>query len=336
MPTKTVPSAYPRTVDELIPHARDLADRLGKIPSLNLLTKTFKIGDPKAKLLLAALAPESAAPTAPEPIEPEPDTEPPVTPPPLPPIDPADEMAWVNTARPSADPADPADPAEQVGQVEQVEPWDGMAAFRNGAGDLMVTYPNAAGDYVSERISTAPESIRLRAHANGLLGTTEPAPSESPAPVAHPEETPADPPATRRRPVTWPVLILCLPAFVAIWGGWVEMGRMTGFGMVTLFPGVSDFQINTAITLPVGVETYAAYALYVWLSGMVTGPALRFAKWSAIVSLALGALGQVAYHLMAAAGWASAPWPITAAVSCIPVAVLGMGAGLAHLMHRSH
>lgn len=138
-----------------------------------------------------------------------------------------------------------------------------------------------------------------------------------------------------RRPVTWPVLILCLPAFVAIWAGWVEMGRLTGFGKVTLLPGITDFQIDTAITLPIGVETYAAYALWVWLSGRVVGDARAFAKWSAIGSLALGALGQVAYHLMAAAQWSSAPWPITAAVACIPVAVLGMGAALAHLMHKS-
>jgi hypothetical protein len=138
-----------------------------------------------------------------------------------------------------------------------------------------------------------------------------------------------------RKPVTWPVFILCLPAFVAIWGGWVEMGRLTGFGKVTLLPGIFDsFQLNTAITLPVGVETYAAYGLFVWLSGRATGEARRFAKWSALGSLGLGGLGQIAYHLMNAAGWTSAPWPITAAVSCIPVAVLGMGAALAHLMHR--
>jgi len=135
-------------------------------------------------------------------------------------------------------------------------------------------------------------------------------------------------------PVTWPVLILCLPAFVAIWGGWVEMGRLTGFGKVTLLPGISDFQLNTAITLPIGVETYAAYALFVWLSGRARGEARAFAKWSAIASLLIGGLGQIAYHLMNAWGWTSAPWPITAAVSCIPVAVLGMGAALAHLMHK--
>ena len=162
------------------------------------------------------------------------------------------------------------------------------------------------------------------------------------SPVGHPDtenETTlahvvtGDVPAVRS-PVTWPVLILCLPAFVAIWAGWVEMGRRTGFGKVTLLPGIADhFQLDTAITLPIGVETYAAYALYVWLSGRVNETARRFARASAISSLVLGGLGQITYHLMASAGWDTAPWPITALVACIPVAVLGMGAALAHLMH---
>nr|BFE69829.1 hypothetical protein GCM10020092_031300 [Actinoplanes digitatis] len=111
------------------------------------------------------------------------------------------------------------------------------------------------------------------------------------------------------------------------------MGRLTGFGRVTLLPGISDFQLDTAITLPIGVETYAAYALYVWLSGRVNETARRFARGSAISSLVLGGLGQITYHLMVSAGWDTAPWPITAIVACIPVAVLGMGAALAHLMH---
>ena len=115
------------------------------------------------------------------------------------------------------------------------------------------------------------------------------------------------------------------------------MGRLTGFGKVVLLPGIADrFVLDTAITLPIGVETYAAYALWVWLSGRVTGDARRFAKWSAIGSLAIGGLGQVTYHLMNAAGWTSAPWQVTAIVACIPVAVLGMGAALAHLMHSEH
>jgi hypothetical protein len=317
MTATTTPSAYPRTVNELIEPARDLADRLGKVPSRNTLMKTFKIGGPKAKELIAALTPAPAAPTAPESVpsaEPTPaaetpavePVEPTVTPPVLPEISP-----------------DPVNPPVDDDRRREMEDW---IRARLKAGNL------AARTTVNEQ-STPPLMAPIDpADEVTWVGVTRPPvePSRTAEPDASPEAAPK-----RRRPIVWPVLILCLPAFVAIWGGWVEMGRLTGFGMVTLLPGFSDFQINTAITLPIGVETYAAYALYVWLSGLVNATARTFAKWSALASLLLGALGQVGYHLMAAAGWTSAPWPITAAVSCIPVAVLGMGAGLAHLMHRS-
>lgn len=175
-------------------------------------------------------------------------------------------------------------------------------------------------------------------------------PGSEPAPVpAEPAETPEPSPQVaddghpgtkitprRVRPVAvWPVILLALPAFVAVWSGWVELGRLTGFGRVNLLPGIGDgWHIDSAITLPIGVETYAAYALYVWLSGRVPDRARRFAKWSALGSLVIGALGQVAYHLLAAAGVTAAPWQITTAVACLPPAVLGMGAALAHLVRE--
>ncbi len=175
---------------------------------------------------------------------------------------------------------------------------------------------------------------------------SEPVSAETPEPVREVESEPittaADPvmPAEESKPrpvAVWPVMLLALPAFVAIWSGWVGLGQLTGFGIVHPLPGIADgFAINTAITLPIGVETYAAYALRVWLSGQVPARARRFAKYSALGSLALGALGQIAFHLMKAAGMTSAPWLITAAVACLPVAVLGMGAGLAHLIKDTH
>ncbi|MGV9837065.1 hypothetical protein ACWDUL_23145 [Nocardia niigatensis] len=130
------------------------------------------------------------------------------------------------------------------------------------------------------------------------------------------------------------MLLLVPPAFVAIWSGWVGLGELTGFGPVQPLPGLADsFTINSAITLPFGMEAYAAYALYVWLSGGVrTDHTRRFAKVSALGALALGAAGQIAYHLMHAAHVTTAPWPVTVAVACIPVAVLGMGAALAHML----
>ena len=164
-------------------------------------------------------------------------------------------------------------------------------------------------------------------------------PVPPPAAVVQPNPEPQPAPTGRTAPVgpaaVWPVILLAAPAFVAIWSGWVGLGGLTGFGVVHPLPGIADeFSLNTAITLPIGVETYGAYALYVWLSGRVPDRARRFAKWSAIASLAVGALGQVAYHLLVAAGVTSAPWQITTAVSCLPVAVLGMGAALAHLVRE--
>lgn len=178
-----------------------------------------------------------------------------------------------------------------------------------------------------------------------LTGSNAPADTvAAPAPDAEPQVTVDGHPGThtgsiRPRLVSvWPVILLALPAFVAVWSGWVGLGRMTGFGMVDLLPGIvgpgSWATIDSAITLPVGVETYAAYALYVWLSGRVPDRARKFAKWSAIGSLGVGSLGQVAYHLLVAANVTSAPWQITTAVACLPVAVLGMGAALAHLVRE--
>jgi cytochrome bd-type quinol oxidase subunit 2 len=104
---------------------------------------------------------------------------------------------------------------------------------------------------------------------------------------------------------------------------------------VHLLPGIADgFVINSAITLPIGVEAYAAFALRVWLSESGTVRARRFAKRSTIGALVLGAAGQVAYHLMSAAGVSKAPWPVTTLVSCLPVVVLGCAAGLAHLIRE--
>ena len=110
---------------------------------------------------------------------------------------------------------------------------------------------------------------------------------------------------------------------------------MTGFGLVRPLPGIwPSLHLDTAITLPIGVEAYAAYALRAWL---VRDPAIsirtrRFAKRSAIFSFALGMAGQVAYHLMAQAGMGRAPWAITTVVSCLPVLVLAMGTTLAHML----
>jgi hypothetical protein len=134
----------------------------------------------------------------------------------------------------------------------------------------------------------------------------------------------------------WPLFFIAAPAAVAVWSGWVGLGGMCGFGIVHPLPGIVDsLTINTAITLPIGVESYGAYALGAWLTPGTTETVRKFARRSAIGSLCLGVLGQVAYHLLAAAHQAEAPWPVTVFVACLPVVTLGFGAALTHLLRDS-
>jgi hypothetical protein len=253
-------SAYPPSVDRLVPTARELAARLGAVPSRNRLMRELRIGANKAAAVLARLTADTPNLT-PTPIRA-------ATPP---------ALSVVPTPR-----VEPAEPAPS----DQPEPTSPAAADR----------------------PTAPVTTL----STGAVRSAT-------------------------RPVrSWPVVLLALPAFVAIWSGWVGLGGLTGFGVVHPLPGIWDgLALNTAITLPIGMETYAAFALRAWLSHGVPVRARRFAKWSAIGALALGAAGQVAYHLMTAAGVEAAPWPITTVVACLPVAVLGMGAALAHLLHEA-
>ena len=139
---------------------------------------------------------------------------------------------------------------------------------------------------------------------------------------------------TARRMPRWPLAVIGAPAAVAIWSGWVGLGGLCGFGPVDLLPGINgSATVNTAICLPVGMEAYAAFALAVWLRESAVPPGARkFAKQSAIAALALGMLGQVAYHVLSALHVTRAPIPVVVLVSCIPVGVLGLAAALAHLM----
>ncbi|MFC4146813.1 ABC transporter permease [Micromonospora mangrovi] len=321
---------YPQPIEELLPAARKLTEELGEVPSRNRLMQTFRIGAPKASELRNLLTEEAVHRDLDEAFDRTgTDEEPPADP-------------WLYAEPIGPDPAPllhppsvPLDPSEYTARTvpAPVVPEPDRAADR---AETLRTVMALRGSFLTPRTDpadTRPENV------------TEPDPTPAPAvPAAEPVEqvttvghpdTPT-PPTPSRRAVAWPVMLLALPAFVAIWSGWVGLGGLTGFGIVHPLPGIVDgFSINSAITLPIGVETYGAYALYVWLSGRVPAPALRFAKWSALGSLIVGALGQVAYHLLVAAGIDSAPWWITTAVACLPVAVLGMGAALAHLV-RTH
>lgn len=137
----------------------------------------------------------------------------------------------------------------------------------------------------------------------------------------------------KRRFPRWPIFIIAAPAAIAIWSGWVGLGAMCGFGVVHPLPGiVPGFKLNTAITLPVGVEAYGGYALAAWLRGNLPAEVRKFAKVSAFSAFFLGVLGQVAYHLLDASGVTRAPVPVIILVSCLPVVALALGTALAHLL----
>jgi hypothetical protein len=290
-------SAYPASVEVLIPQARRLAAELGELPSRNRLMTQYRIGAKKAGQILTALT--ETTPTTP------------------------------------SDPA-PSDPVS-ASASEQPEAGRRLHAVPDQTQPESTESTESTGPDPTDQPPSAP--------ANGAVdGAVEQGgASARAASVADPVDRPTGLEVrwlawTRRLPASWPLLLLALPAFVAIWSGWVGLGELTGFGLVHPLPGIADgFTLNTAITLPVGVETYAAYALKVALaSGSAPRRARRFAGWSAAASLVIGAAGQVAYHLMSVHHMVSAPWQITTVVSCLPVVVLGCGAALAHLQHRTH
>jgi hypothetical protein len=279
--TTITPSAYPASVDELVPRARARQVELGTPLSQNRIMREFRVGKDKARAVLDALAGTEVDPAD------------------RPEVQPGRMLHAVATPPPAE-----SGPTEDAGSNTEHDP----------AGSGSRPDPDAH-----------------------VRGSADPGTEIPPAVMTQPGRpgSVTVPQQGRSRVRSWrlTLVLLALPAFVAIWSGWVGLGLLTGFGPVHLLPGIADgFVINSAITLPIGVEAYAAFALRVWLSEASTLRARRFAKRSAIGALVLGAAGQVAYHLMSAAGITRAPWVVTTSVSCLPVVVLGCAAGLAHLI----
>jgi hypothetical protein len=151
-----------------------------------------------------------------------------------------------------------------------------------------------------------------------------------------PIEAVTEPAGGRRLPRPWPLAIIGLAAAVAVWGGWVRLGELTGFGPVNVLPGIgSGFVLDTAVVLPISVEAYAGYALHVLLTSAGMSERTRvFARRSFFTSLCVGGGAQIASHVMGAAGVTSAPWWVTTLVACVPVLVVGLATGLATLVRQ--
>lgn len=146
--------------------------------------------------------------------------------------------------------------------------------------------------------------------------------------------SPEAPHVIGKAPRPWPLVLIGFAAAVAVWSGWVGLGTKCGFGLIQPLPGiVDDFTLNTAITLPISVEAYAAYALRVWLSiSHHSARTITFAKWSTVISLGIGVGAQAGYHLLEAFSYDHAPWPVVLVVSSVPVAMVGAASGLAKLV----
>lgn len=248
--------------------------------------------------------------------------------------------------------------ADEVGGMTSRWGQKQLAPFRGADSDRPDGTPlrrrtGTVGELVAERAGSgsatavigtgAPERNADRSGvpaAERSVPPTSPAPERSARPAKAGSGTPTGTVGQRqRRNVGGLVALLVIGAgaFVSIWGGWVGLGKMTGFGAIELLPGlVPGFKLDTAITLPLGMEAYAAYALKVWLvpPAGLTETGRKFARASAITALVLGGLGQVTYHLMAAAKVEVAPVPVTMFVACLPVGVLGCAAALAHLVRH--
>src|SRR5690606_24132403 len=246
-------SAYPIAPEVLAEKVRQLAAETGAWPSRNQVMKAFRVGAPKASDALAALRASGFDPTT-------------------------------GTTTPTAS---RAAEATGVGSETTAE-----ASTRPDL-HLVKTPPAEAaeGDTGGDRIAAEP--TENPAEGDGPADIAEPIGAAAPDGVSVEVAAVADPGVGRRvRVPRWPILLIALGAFVSIWGGWVGLGELAGFGPVRLLPGIVDeFVINSAITLPLGVEAYAFYALWVWLApagAQVPARARRFACWSAMAALGLG------------------------------------------------
>jgi hypothetical protein len=121
------------------------------------------------------------------------------------------------------------------------------------------------------------------------------------------------------------------PMLVSTWSGWVGLGTMCGFGIIQPFPGISGFELDTRITLPMGSEFYMIIGMSYAISRGTTRTARKFAAWSTGFALVQSLAAQVAYHYMHSQGVVDAPWGVIVAVSASLVFTLASAMMLYHL-----
>ncbi len=228
-------SAFPKTLDELIQQAKEIAREQGTLPSQNKLKAALHVRAERAKAVLSALKESGFNPSEPDPA---------------PPAPPRLHLVPKITNEPVAAEAEAS--GDHLGEFTGIS---GTLPLETDTPPQVATVPAAVPAEQTEQATDVREPVTPSsrpAPRRGWLWTRPATPDL--ADTAEPDPVPVARPVPK-----WPLILLSAPAFVAIWSGWVGLGVLTGFGVVHPLPGIADgFTLNSAITLPIGVETYAA------------------------------------------------------------------------------
>lgn len=253
-PTKTR-SAYPAGVEELLPRAQGLAERLGRPLSRNLLMREFRIGSPKATAVLEALATSPApGPPAPPPVEPAT-----AEPPPL-----LSQEAESSVAETAGRPVEPS----------VVAPDATVEAGTLAAYGQALAMHRRPGDPVSPPTSpsagTAAETDEVGAPRVGVVAETAAVPG------------PRDVPVGRARTARYGMGVLLTLVGVLLAGVIVApialssqdiiawAASPTGLGLTGPWPLITFFALDAAAAVCVGLVVYCAWrgespGVFAWL-----------------------------------------------------------------------
>jgi hypothetical protein len=125
-----------------------------------------------------------------------------------------------------------------------------------------------------------------------------------------------------------------VPAFIAIWAGWVSLGLKTGWAEVKMLPSISEWTLNAVVVLPLSVEVLTLVSAGFFFH--YQGTAIRWVSGVASLgSTVLGIFGQIWSHYLTASGQ-PAPWWLIDFVASLPVIALFVVGLLIHMAHREH
>ena len=103
---------------------------------------------------------------------------------------------------------------------------------------------------------------------------------------------------------------------------------VSSFSGLRSLAAVTGWPDPLAPLLPLTIDAYAMTATRVWLSDRTrSSEARKFARWNAVLAIALSLVGNGTWHLVATKTL-ELGWPIVVGVGAVPPAVLGL---LSHL-----